>query len=276
MNRAKTATRKSGSGRQYPTSQHQIHSSTKESSPPRTPTNKPKKTASAIWEEMRILRTQENKANRMIADLQKQYPQLRGYVGPHRGNKRKSDETFDGRYEAEPPAKRARSGVPHRSNKSVQEWHLTCAQVLKTHSKLEEFPAPVAWDCAHSEVCRTTQPSPNNGDRDSSSRTLRACAHNIRDACDALTKRQLKKYMILFHPDRFSACRVSEDTREEWKLHANEVFVVLSELWDGKCDKEFTRDTFNQKQSCTYSLGNRDPKRAGEAGCTCWFGGRGA
>lgn len=170
---------------------------------------------------MRTLRTQENSYIRMIKALEKQYPELRGYVGAHRSKKRRSDEAFEEENEAQPTAKRARSGVPGKFKKPVREWHATCTSALKSHKTLTSFPSPVAWPC-HISECATL----------ASQRTLRACSHNIVDACDGLTKRQLKIYRTLFHPDKFSVCRAEE--REKWKEMANEVFVVLGELWEEK------------------------------------------
>ncbi|KAK4496035.1 hypothetical protein PRZ48_013304 [Zasmidium cellare] len=200
-----------------------------------------KKTTTAIWEEMRTIRVQENEYIRQLADMQNQHPELRGYVAFHRSTKRKIDITFDGTYEGRAPPKRIKAGVPYRHKKLVHEWHLTCKKVLKAHSKLEDFPSPVAWDCAYHEVCYLTQPHPRN----EAARSLRACEHNIRDACDLLTKRQLKKYLAMFHPDRFSS--VCEDKREEWKVMANEVFVVLSELWEEKIDRNYFLNSFMGK-----------------------------
>ncbi|KAF2165600.1 hypothetical protein M409DRAFT_23893 [Zasmidium cellare ATCC 36951] len=234
-----------------------------------------KEAVTTIWEEMRAIRTQLNQYNRMIADLEKQYPELGGHhMGKHRGTKRKAESTSDEKNEAEaPPAKRAKSTIPDKHQKAVDDWHKTCTTVLKAHGELKEFPAPIAWDCASREICNRNHPDLNSP----TARVLRACEHNIREACDHLTKRELKQYMTMFHPDKFSAVQ-QDDKRKAWQLMTNEVFVVLSEMFEKKDDDDettragSTTTTTTQKKkkstNCTCGFERGDPTATG---CTCRF-----
>lgn len=60
-------------------------------------------------------------------------------------------------------------------------------------------------------------------------RALTACACNIRQGLQFLSVAQLKDLRLIFHPDKFSKCRV--DRVELFKKQASEVFVVVDAMY---------------------------------------------
>lgn len=87
---------------------------------------------------------------------------------------------------------------------SPSEWSSTVQETLLDYASITEFPEPSARGCDN-VVCIST----------AGSRVLTACPCNIREVLKGISKEELKKLRLGFHPDKFAKC--AESVREEFK-----------------------------------------------------------
>ena len=172
------------------------------------------------WETMRETRKETHRVRDMISGLEEEYPELAGTVRCYtkRQYAKRKAETLDAdaRFD-ERTAKRRKvgKGAPEELRPLVAAWHAAYRVALADTLKLSAFPEPPAWPCDKRTRC----------DAHKDERLLGACKHNIKAALASLSKWELKRCKVLFHPDRFHICRAEK--RDEWRRMAEEVFVVV-------------------------------------------------
>lgn len=103
---------------------------------------------------------------------------------------------------------------------TYKEWILTAQQAFRDYTSLSSFPSPPARPCPKPSCMNEGQ---------NRSRALTACVCNIRKGLQFLSVAQLKDLRLIFHPDKFSKCRV--DRVELFKKQASEVFVVVDAMY---------------------------------------------
>lgn len=100
-----------------------------------------------------------------------------------------------------------------------QPWVLAATEALKDYSTLSSFPSPPASACSKVSC-------------NSETRALAACACDIRRSLSQIPVSKLKRFRLLFHPDKFSKCR--KELVESFKKKASEVFVVAEAMYEAK------------------------------------------
>jgi hypothetical protein len=108
---------------------------------------------------------------------------------------------------------------------TYEEWISIVQDEFTNYAALSWFPSPPASPCSN--------PSCMNATKDAT-RTLTACACNIRQGLQYLSVSQLKSLRLLFYPDKFSKCRA--DRVELFKRQASEVFVVVEAMYREKSE----------------------------------------
>ncbi|KAM0723666.1 hypothetical protein Q7P37_000654 [Cladosporium fusiforme] len=111
--------------------------------------------------------------------------------------------------------------TPRLNRTTASEWLKEAQEMFTDYVNITEFPEVPIKNCAQLACANTT-----------TSRALKACPCNIREALQRLSKEQLKKLRVGFHPDKFGRC--AEELREDFKKKAEEVFVVVNEMYGKK------------------------------------------